>query len=126
LVILAIGIAGSIWLLSRDPGSFAIALIGLGALLGLGLTVAIALRRAFVEVHTNGIVLSGGFTRRAHSSSEIGRIVFMTANYGEAQRREMRVLNRQGKRIDSVVAELFDPAELSAALAGLSVEVENN
>lgn len=124
-VILAMGIVGTMWLLSRDPGSLVIGLMVLGGLLGLGLTVAIALRRAVIEVHTQGIVLSGGFTRRAHSSDQIGRIVFMTANYGEAQRREMRILNRQGQRLDSVVAELFDPTELSAALAGLNVHVEN-
>jgi len=124
VVILAIGIVGSIWLLSRDPGSRLIGLMVLGGLLGIGLTLAIALRRAVIEVHTHGIVLSGGFTRRAHSSDRIGGIVFMTANYGEVQRREMRILDRRGQRIDSVVAELFDPTELSAALTGLNVHVE--
>jgi hypothetical protein len=94
-------------------------------LCGFAIVVALVLRRAYVEVREGGIDLSGGFVRRQFPKDDIGRIALVRASYGAAQRLELRVLDRQGRKLYAVIGDLFMADELLVALKRLSMPIDN-
>jgi putative heme degradation protein len=92
---------------------------------GFGFVIAVALLRAVVEVHAGGLVLSGGFVRRAFPNGRIGRVALVNARYGENQRKEVQVFDSRGNKLHSVIGEFFDLEAVRRALAELGRPVED-